>query len=254
MNNNINTMKKLFFAVIIALFSLTASAQYQAISNGESGLSVRTKINTMNQQLYNLNLTGQFSDDGVTWDTTWTAGDNFVRFSKNLGSTWSDAVPIWDGSSLTKLTLDTLIIGTDTVISFGGGYVALADSNDVYTTPAYVDSVAGAAASSRTVYTITLPTSTTVAGRVSGAVEGTDYPTGWTIAAGTSAVDLAVTHGLGRRVASVTVWALTGTEERQLFGNAAYSGVTTPTVNSLLIESLATIQKTISIYIVFENE
>jgi hypothetical protein len=104
----------------------------------------------------------------------------------------------------------------------------------------------------KSVYSITLPSSTTVAGRCSGAVEGTDYPSGWTIEADSNPVDLKVTHGLNRRVASVTVFSSQGEEQRQLFGNAAYSGVLTQSDTVLVVESLATIQKEIVVYITFE--
>lgn len=100
-------------------------------------------------------------------------------------------------------------------------------------------------------YTINLPYSSTVAGRVAGAVEGTDYPAGWILAAGSSPIDLDITHNLNRRVASVTVFAVTGTQEQQLFNTAAYNGIITPTINSLKIQSLATVTKAIKIYIVF---
>ena len=103
----------------------------------------------------------------------------------------------------------------------------------------------------KTVYTITLPSNSTVAGRCSGAVEGTDYPTGWTIGAGSNAADLEITHGLQRRVANVSVWSVDGAAERQLFGNAAYSGILAETNEILIIESLATVTSDIVIEIVF---
>ena len=103
----------------------------------------------------------------------------------------------------------------------------------------------------KTVYTITLPSNSTVAGRCSGAVEGTNYPTGWTIEAGSNAADLKITHGLQRRVANVSVWSVDGAAERQLFGNAAYSGILAETNEILIIESLATVTSDIVIEIVF---
>ena len=101
------------------------------------------------------------------------------------------------------------------------------------------------------VYTINLPSAATVANRCSGAIEGTDYPEGWIIEADTNPIDFKVTHNLGRRVASVTITYSTGSVHRQLFGNAAYSGMFTPDMNSLVIESLATITSPIQVYIVF---
>ena len=101
-------------------------------------------------------------------------------------------------------------------------------------------------------YSISLPSSTTVAGRIALAVEGTDYPAGWSLTAGVSPVDLFIAHGLNKRISSVTIFAVTGTEEQQLFNTAAYNGIKTPDVNSLIIQSLATINKTIKIYIMTE--
>jgi len=99
---------------------------------------------------------------------------------------------------------------------------------------------------------ISLPSASTVAARIVGAVEGVDYPTGWVLAAGVSPVDILITHNLNRRVANVSVVAITGTEEQALFNTAAYNGWKTPNVNSLLVQSLATITKPIKIYILFK--
>lgn len=101
------------------------------------------------------------------------------------------------------------------------------------------------------VYTIHLPSAATVANRCSGAVEGIDYPTGWIVSADTNPIDFKVIHNLNRRVASVTVTYEDGSMHRQLFDNAAYSGIFTPDLNALVIESLATITSPINIYILF---
>jgi hypothetical protein len=110
----------------------------------------------------------------------------------------------------------------------------------------------GSSIKQQTVFTITLPPASTVAGRCSAAKEGTDYPTGWILEADSNPIDLKITHGLEKRVANVTIFSITGDEERQLFGNAAYSGIITLSKNILRIESLATIERAISIYIIFE--
>jgi len=99
---------------------------------------------------------------------------------------------------------------------------------------------------------ISLPYASTVAGRIAAATEGVDYPTGWILSAGVSAVDISIVHGLNRRVANVSVCAVTGTEEQALFNTAAYNGWKTPDANSLLIQSLATIPKQIKIYMIFK--
>jgi len=104
----------------------------------------------------------------------------------------------------------------------------------------------------QSVYEIALPASSSVAGRIAGTVEGVDYPTGWILAAGVSPVDISITHNLGRRVANISVVAITGTEEQVLLNTAAYNGWKTSNINSLLVQSLATISKAIKIYIIFK--
>ena len=73
-----------------------------------------------------------------------------------------------------------------------------------------------------TVYTLLLPASVTVAGRVSGST----IPSGWSIAADSS-VNLLVTHTLtGRKVAAVSVFEIDGANERlSVPFQTAYSGV-----------------------------
>ena len=98
-------------------------------------------------------------------------------------------------------------------------------------------------------YKINLPSAGSVGDRVSGAVEGTDYPTGWVLAAGTNGADLSIIHNLDRLTAYVSVWSIDGTEYTQLLGNAAYSGVKA-TRNSILLEGFATVMTDVSIHIV----
>lgn len=105
--------------------------------------------------------------------------------------------------------------------------------------------------SGKPIYSITLPYSTTVAGRIALAVSGVDYPTGWTLTA--DGLNLVVTHNLTRWASNVTVFAkTTGTERQQLFNTAAYNGITCLSSNALKVYSLATISKDIVIYINFE--
>lgn len=105
---------------------------------------------------------------------------------------------------------------------------------------------------SQVVAEITLPSASTVAGRIAAAVAGVDYPTGWVLTVGVSPTDIVITHNTNRRVANVSVCAITGTEEQALFNTAAYNGWKTPDLSSLLIQSLATIQKQIKIYMIFK--
>jgi len=142
-----------------------------------------------------------------------------------------------DISNLTA-KLDTVVV--DSTLT-GNGTVA---------SPLSVSSTITSAIS-QAVYTITLPSASTVAQRCSAAVEGTDYPTGWTISAGTSAVDLKITHNLGRLPAYVTIWSETTGQYRYLIGNAAYSGLFAESDDILRVESLATVLKPLKIQIVF---
>ena len=72
-------------------------------------------------------------------------------------------------------------------------------------------------------YTIHLISAGTVAGRLVGLVEGTDYPTGWVLSADESA--LVITHGLNSRSKVVKVLSKNGTTSNcvELQGNVAYS-------------------------------
>lgn len=105
---------------------------------------------------------------------------------------------------------------------------------------------------SKQVIPITLPSASTVAGRIAAAVEGTDYPTGWVLSA--DGIDIHIEHGMDRRVAEVTVCSDGLGIERALFGNAAYSGWFMPhptNYDEVVIEALATIETDITIYLVF---
>lgn len=102
-------------------------------------------------------------------------------------------------------------------------------------------------------FTITLPGYPTVETRCLNAVEGIDYPTGWVLQADANPNDLLITHNLGRGHVIVTVSSVDIDGERQLFANAAFSGVISkPLNNALVIEGLATITKTIKIHLIFE--
>jgi hypothetical protein len=105
----------------------------------------------------------------------------------------------------------------------------------------------------KTVYELTLPAASTIDGRIIGAVEGVDYPSGWVLNSGNDPADLEISHNVGKRVANVNVfYNVSGTEFRQLVNfNNAYTGILTPSLSTIRIEGLATIQKEIKIYIMF---
>lgn len=97
-------------------------------------------------------------------------------------------------------------------------------------------------------YAISLPSAGTVAGRISAAIPGTDYPVGWTLSPDINFADLIIIHGLSARVMQVSIFAVDGNVEQQLFNTAAYNGIKSLDDNTILIQSLATIQKRIKIY------
>ena len=107
-------------------------------------------------------------------------------------------------------------------------------------------------AETQTVVTITLPSASTVSGRISAATEGTDYPTGWVLA--DDGIDIYITHSMDRRIAAVNVFSNSLGIERLLLGNAAYSGLFMPyttTYDEVVIEALATIETDITIQLIF---
>lgn len=94
------------------------------------------------------------------------------------------------------------------------------------------------------IYTIRLISASTVAGRLVGLVEGTDYPTGWVLSADESA--LVITHGLDSRSKVVKVLSKNGTTSNcvELQGNVAYSTKTDvygTGYNAIRLDAFATI-------------
>jgi len=90
--------------------------------------------------------------------------------------------------------------------------------------------------------------------RLSGLVEGTDYPTGWTLSVGVNATDLIVTHGLGRELASIHVWAkdTVTSEDQEMKGDLGYVALYRAfDKNSFRIDSLAGNPKELYIYPIF---
>lgn len=100
---------------------------------------------------------------------------------------------------------------------------------------------------------ITLPAYEAVSSRCANAVEGTDYPLGWTLTTGDSSYDLLVTHNLSKKIDNVSVWAIEGSGSERLLVpfNSAYSGVISPSTNSVLVEGLTTTPLAIRIDITF---
>lgn len=94
------------------------------------------------------------------------------------------------------------------------------------------------------VYTLRLNSGATVAQRLVGLVEGTDYPTGWILSADTAA--LVITHNLDILATTVKVFSKNGTTSDvvELQGNLAYSTFTNKYgtgYNAIRLDALATI-------------
>jgi hypothetical protein len=104
----------------------------------------------------------------------------------------------------------------------------------------------------QSVYTIDLTTaSDSVAARVAGATETTDYPTGWVLAANAT-VNLLITHTLtGRKLAGCNIFEIDGSDERLLeYFSSAFSGILCNGL-TVLIEGLAPVDLALRIELIF---
>ena len=125
-------MKKLIsILILLAAFNLTKAQPFTNITNGESGLSVRTNLNNMINYMNALGLQLQFSSDQTNWHYPWAVGDKYIRYSGNFGVSWSPSygleqdvtanltanyIPFFDGTTLENsamyLNVDKIGIGT----------------------------------------------------------------------------------------------------------------------------------------------
>lgn len=205
-------------------------------------------------------VTMQFSADGAAWHDEPTAADIYARGSVDAGVNWTPLIPMYDGLNLNLndnriINLAPGVDSTDAVnlaqmYEFTGA-VGIDWTLDQGAINIHENNLPAVSGGGTNVYSITLPYSSTVAGRCAAATEGVDYPSGWVVEAGASSVDLKITHSLTRRVASVSVFAVTGSTEQQLFNTAAFNGIKTTSTEILEVQSLATISKAIVIYIIF---
>ncbi len=192
---------------------------------------------------------GSFGDD-----LTVKAGDNDDNIGGGDlwlrgGGTLEEYGDVNIGANLYDETNSSLIYIWDTIYMNGNSIRGLNEAvND--DEPVTLSQIKGL---TQSVFSIALPNAASVNGRVSGAVDGTDYPTGWVLAAAGNNIDLLVTHNLGRRISNVNVMTVNGTIEQLLRPFAgAYSGWQTNSVNQLQINGLATVPLAIKIYINFE--
>jgi len=185
----------------------------------------------------------------LTGADTIAATKDYVLSVAGAGNGWDSIIYQPDDGYLVWWYAGARIDSTST----DGRDVMYTDSTDIFYTQRTVDSLI-TASGAQTVYAITLPIAGTLSGSVALMVEGTDYPTGWVIAA--SGGDLQVNHGLGRYTANTTIkYNTTGSTYRQLrnFDNA-YSGVLDVDNNNVTIESISTFYTAykLKIHILFE--
>ena len=175
----------------------------------------------------NVNRTASSTDTGLLSSTDWntfnnkldsfTAG-NLLSFTETTLNVDSDVKPVKDDVTSVDYTWSSSKIAE-----------MLAGSEEE---------------SFATVYTIRLNSGATVAQRLIGLVEGTDYPTGWILTDDSAA--LVITHNLDTLASLVKVFSKNGTTSDivELTGNVAYSTFTNKYgtgYNAIRLDALATI-------------
>lgn len=255
-------MKKLLlfaFGLLVTLISCAQPSNIQVESIKLSGIIYGTEsggidtviipsTDTAGQWLYKSMADPANPLDGVNLRTLQQAS-----FGGGWDSLYWDAftgyLTAWKtGAVVDSTNLDLRYV---TLIFADTTYVSIADSGVAYVTPQDLDSVVAGAA--KDVFSVSLPPSTTVAGRIAGAVEGTDYPTGWTLAVGSNATDLVIVHDMERHIASVNIYALVpGGYHQLLMNTAAYNGIQSQS-NAITINSLATVNLRIYIELIFSD-
>lgn len=190
-----------------------------------------------------LPLNAWYLNEAVAWVDTAAVLATVPVGSRSDGMLFKIGLELWwFKADLTTLEKVPVTAATSAALVSILDAAALYDSTDVEAALAEVmtkvnatnSEVSAMGSIKQTDYKITLPAAASVAARIAGAVAGTDYPTGWTLAAD-SAVNLLVTHTLtGRKVSGVNVFEIDGANERLLKPfEAAYSGVL---VNGLTVK------------------
>lgn len=154
-----------------------------------------------------------------------------------VGQGWDEAV--WDDAS------------GDLTFNIATVFNSLVNLDGRYPTVAEVEALISAGGNIPP--TLIMPTGTSVQERINGMVEGTDYPTGWTLTA--DGLNLVITHNLGRNLADVTIWAnISGDTFNKLEGTSAHATgglYSYNSANESAVFSLASIQKPINVYLFF---
>ena len=184
-----------------------------------------------------------------------TDNDNFIWHSDTLDFTslsTTDVVKYTDSTTIyaTPSMLTPYVLYNDSTTTFATPYQLLSyplfsDSITTFVTPTQLTTAINSTPE-KSVFSITLPSASTVADRVAGAI---NVPTGWTLTA--DGLNLNIQHDLGRYTANVTVWAVNYIVYQQLAGTAAHNGLTMTNMK-LSILSLATISAQIEIYVILE--
>lgn len=169
-------------------------------------------------------------------------------------------LPYWFMADLTTLELVPI---TPTLTA---ALTTLTDAGDLYTAEQLEDAmaeimgyamsldidIAALATINKVPYRIDFDTaSASVAARIAGATETTDYPTGWVLTVD-STVNLLITHTLtGRKVAAVNVFEIDGSDERLLVPfSSAYTGILANGL-TVKIEGLAPVALALRIELIF---
>lgn len=247
-NYILDMRKGIFILFVFSLFGLSCLAQ-----NKQYIPKLQTE-STESLQYFILNgdtirLTAPTNGQTITringvWTNSTSASSLYDSLTFNIET--GDILSWKNGSPFDTLNID------GRYVKYIGDVLLVADSTAKYVTPYQLNEQYKELNNMiESAYKIILPSSTTVAGRIAVAVEGVNFPTGWTLAEGYNSIDLKITHNLGKRPVVVTVFSVDGTSQRQLFGNAAFSGILSENDNIMYVESLATINKTIVIYIIF---
>ena len=209
-------------------------------------------------------ITGASGEDGIT--PTFRINGSNLEVSYNSGDSWSNLGNVkgadgTDGdSAYVYIAYASDESGTDFTTDSSTGkllpYIAVLSTIVPIATPSaedftglwqYIIPVFG----NYEAYRLTLPAAGSVAARCAAAVEGVNYPVGWTLAADVNPDDLLITHTTGKRASQVTIFSISGSNESLLIGNAAYSTVNNLGTTQIRIQALESTGLAIAIYISF---
>lgn len=200
-----------------------------------------------------------YLNESVPWATTGAALAGIPIGSRSAGMQINIAgVLYWFLADLTTLATvfsGSLPIASQVTILDAGALYAAANVEDalaeVKTQADAADAAIAGITTVQTTFNIDLSAQSSVAARVAAAIETTDYPTGWILAA-QSSVNLLVTHTLtGRKLSNINVYEIDGANERLLKPfESAFSGVVCNGL-TVLIEGLAPTLLAIRIELIF---